>query len=140
MSSFLYAGNFRFSLNGTTYHNNSIVTLEDIGKEGDALLCMTNFTACCRSPYTDENMNMSAIGNWFFPNGSRVPSRSSNGVSVSGTFYRTRGRMVVLLHRRRGGEEGIYHCEIPDSANVTQTIYIGVYTVNSGELQNNCGV
>ena len=131
ISSFLYVG-IRFSLNGTTYRNNSIVTLEDIGVKGAALLCMTNFNACCRSPYTDENM---AIGNWFFPNGTTVLS-----TSASEAFYRTRGKMVVLLHRRRGGEEGIYRCEIPVSTDINQTIFIGLYTANSGELQNNCGV
>ena len=34
---------------------------------------------------------------------------------------------MVHLHRRRGGVEGTYRCEIPDAKNVTQTIYIGVY-------------
>ena len=35
---------------------------------------------------------------------------------------------MVRLNRRRGGEDGIYRCEIPDSMNVNQNIYIGVYT------------
>ena len=52
-------------------------------------------------------------------------------------FYRDRDQSVVRMKRRRGGEEGIYHCKIPDSTNNTQTIYIGVYTANTGELQNN---
>ena len=37
------------------------------------------------------------------------------------------------MHRRRGGENGIYHCEIPDTAGVYQIIYIGVYTAGAGE-------
>ena len=41
--------------------------------------------------------------------------------------------MVVRLNRRRGGEDGIYWCEVPDSVNVMQTIYIGVYTANTGK-------
>ena len=101
------------------------MTLEDIGEEGDALLCMNILTACCRSPGEKE----SAIGNWFFPNGSRVPSGNSNQLD----FHRTRRKMVVLLHRRRGGVNGVYRCEIRDSMNVTWTIYIGVYTAGSGE-------
>ena len=101
------------------------MTLEDIGEEGDALLCMTNLTACCQSP----GEKGSAIGNWFFPNGSRVPSGNSNQLD----FHRTRGQMMVLLHRRRGGVNGVYRCEIRDSMNVTWTIYIGVYTAGSGE-------
>ena len=100
--------------------------LEDIG-EGDAtLLCITTKTACCRPPYT--GVNGSAIGNWFFPNGTRVPSSSSNW-----DFHRNRGQMVVLLHRKRGGVEGIYHCEIPDAVNVTQSLYIGVYSASTGK-------
>ena len=99
------------------------MTLEDIGEDDDALLCITNLTTCCKPPYP-----MSGTGNWFFPNGSRVPSSGKQW-----DFHRTRGQMVVRLNRRRGGEHGIYRCEIPDSANVNQTIYIGVYTAGSGE-------
>ena len=120
------AGDVWFSLRNTTYQNNSIVTLEDIGIGGDALLCVTNLTACCLPPYIGENG--SAMGNWFFPNGSRVPSADAQW-----DFHRTRGQMVVRLNHRRGGEEGIYHCEIPDSVNVKQTIYIGVYSAGTGE-------
>ena len=123
--SFSGAGDVWFSLNGTTYQNNSLVTLEDIGdNDTAALLCMTNLTACCRPP----NTNLS-LGNWLFPNGTRVPSNN-----VSSDFYRDRDQMVVRMKRRRDGEEGIYRCEIPDSVNVTQTIYIGVYNTSTGEV------
>ena len=103
------------------------MTLEDIGVDDTALFCITNLTACCIPSYTGENGT--ALGNWFFPNGTRVPS---NG--IRGDIYRTRGQMVIRLNRRRGGEDGIYCCEIPDSMNVTQTIYIGVYTASSGKV------
>ena len=112
-----------FSLRGTTYCNNSIVALEDIR---DALLCMTSQTACCR-PSDTGGMRI-VLGNWFFPNGTRVPSSGNQW-----DFYRTRGQMVVRLHRRRGRIEGIYRCEIPDTMNVIQTIYIGVYSASTGE-------
>ena len=105
------------------------MTLEDIGKGVDALLCMTNFTACCRSE------NGLSLGSWAFPNGTKVPSEIVNyDTGLEWDFYRDRGHMVVHMHRRRGGEEGIYSCEIPDSTNVTQTIYIGVYTASTGEV------
>ena len=98
--------------------------LEDIGDSNDtALLCVTNQTACCYSPYTG------ALGNWFFPNGTRVP-----GSGAEWDFHRTRGQMVVHMHRRGGGVEGVYHCEIPDGMNVTKIIYIGVYSISTGEL------
>ena len=117
------AGDVWFSLRNVTYQNNSNVTLEDIGEGGDALRCVTNLTACCRPSY-----NRSANGNWFFPNGSRVP-----GSGAQWDFHRTRGQMAVVLHRRRGGVEGIYRCEIPDAMNINQTIYIGVYPADTGE-------
>ena len=72
-----------------------------------------------------------ALGNWFFPNGSRVPSAVINNTWWD--FYRIGGQMVVLMNRRRGGVEGIYHCELPDAMNVTQTLYTGVYTASTGE-------
>ena len=119
---FLDVGHVWFTLNGTMYQNNSLVSLKDIGEGDGALLCMTDLADCCQQPYTN-GIGKNAIGNWFFPNGSRVPS--SNNQSE---FHRTRGQSVVLLQRRRGGVTGIYRCEIPGAMNVIQTIYIGVYS------------
>ena len=98
------------------------MTLEDIGEVNDALLCVTDLTACCRHLYSN------AVGNWFFPNGTRVPSNGSNW-----DFYRTRGQSAIFLYRRRGGATGIYSCEIPDAMNFTQTIFFGVYSAGTGE-------
>ena len=100
--------------------------LEDISEGEDALLCITSLTACCQPPHTGEMGP--TLGNWFFPNGSRVP-----GHGISWDIYRARGQMVVRMNRRRGGVEGIYRCEIPDAMNVTQTICIGVYSASTGE-------
>ena len=112
-----------FSFNGTIYQNNSLVTLEDIGEGDGGLLCITDLTACCRPPYTVQT-----IGNWYFPNGTRVSSSGKNR-----DFHRTRGDMTVLLHRSRGGEDGVYSCVVPDALNVTQSVYIGMYTADTGE-------
>ena len=126
ISSFPGVSDVWFSLNGTIYQNNSNVTLENIGVGDDAaLLCRTEQPVCCQ-PHTGA---MGGVrGNWYFPNGTRVLSSATNW-----DMYRTRDHMVVLLHRRRGGVDGIYHCEIPDAMNVTRTIYIGVYTASTGE-------
>ena len=97
------------------------MTLEDVGEGDDALLCITNQTACCRPPG-------SPVGNWFFPNGTTVFSEGNQS-----NFYSDRGQMVVRMNRRRGGVEGMYRCEIPDSMNVIQTLYIGVYSISTGE-------
>ena len=127
ISSFPGAGDVWFSLRGATYQNNSNITLEDIGEGSDALICMTNQTACCRPPHTDGT-GQKALGNWFFPNGTRVPSSGNNW-----DFHRTRGHMTVRLHRRRGGAEGVYRCLIPDTFGFFQTLYIGVYSASTGE-------
>ena len=120
------AGDVWFSLRGTTYQNNSCVTLEDIGEGDDALLCITYLTG---SDFTGTSLR-----NWFFPNGTRVPGRTTNNTSgEQWDFYRTRGEMVVRLNHRRGGDDGIYRCEIHDSMNVIHTIYIGVYSASTGE-------
>ena len=128
-SFFPISGDVKFSLNGIIYQNNSVVTLEKIGEGDDALLCITDIADCCRRPYTTNN---NAIGNWFFPNGTRVPSAGTQW-----DFYRSRGWRAVHLHKRRGGADGIYRCEIPltqsDAEDVTQTIFIGVYTANTGK-------
>ena len=102
------------------------MALEKISEDGDALLCKTNLTSCCRASDTEDVRF--ALGNWFFPNGTRVPSRD-----VNWDFVRTRSHMAVHVNRRRGGVEGIYRCVIPDALNVTQTIYIGVYSTKTGK-------
>ena len=40
---------------------------------------------------------------------------------------------MVHMNRKRGGVEGIYRCEIPDTLGFTQTTYIGVYSASTGE-------
>ena len=83
------------------------MTLEDIGEGDSALLCITDLTACCHCPYIGEKEpNM---GNWFFLNGTRI---NAPGEDSDWGFYRTRGEIVVLMHRRGGGVDGIYRCDI----------------------------
>ena len=73
-------------------------------------------------------VGQTALGNWYFPNETRVLSSG-----VPRDFHRTRGQMFLRLQRRRGGVNGIYHCKIHDATNVTQIIYIGVYTAETSE-------
>ena len=116
-------------MNGAISPNHGFVLLDNIGESRDALLCLTDQPACCRHPYTGAMGP--AIGNWYFPNGTRVPSSGRQW-----DFHRTRGQMLVSLHRRRGGEDGVYSCEIPDAMNVIQILYIGVYSNTSGECMH----
>ena len=104
------------------------MNLEDIGEDDNALVCITDLTTCCRCPCTGE-MGLD-MGNWFFPNGTSI---NAPGESTDWDFYRTRGEMVVIMHRIGCEEDGIYRCDIPDPMYVTHTIYIGVYSANTGE-------
>ena len=104
------------------------MTLENIGEDDDALLCMTNNAECCAR---DQSPGEVTLGDWYYPNGTGA-SNMGEGLD----FYRNRGQSVVRLHRRRGGVNGIYRCEIPVSVTpsvVNQTIYIGVYTPSTGK-------
>ena len=134
----------RFSLRGTTFQNNSLVTLEDIGEWDDALLCMTDLADCCRG--SDTPSGTPSVGDWFFPNGTAVPNTVIdiiNGINIVWKFYRNRGPRVVRMNRRNGGVDGIYHCEIPVSLGppiAYQKLYIGVYTASTGELYMYTGI
>ena len=126
--SFLSAGDKPvFLFRGTTYQNNSLVTLEDLGGGDDALHCITNDTDCCRHPFIKE-FERSSYGNWFYPNDTRVQSED-----VQWDFYRDRSLSIVHMFRRRGGDIGIYRCQLPYVTNDTAYLYIGVYTETTGE-------
>ena len=110
------------------------MTLEDIGRSVNALLCITDLTACCRPSDTGGPFS---LGNWFFPNGTGVPSSIVDENGTQWEFYRNRGQSVVRMNRRRGGVTGLYRCVIPDALNVTQAIYLGVYKASTGEFTCN---
>ena len=64
--------------------------LEDIDEGDDALLCLTNYTDCCQGYDTGEML--SALGNWYFPNGTKVPYEAVNRISgEKWDFYRDEG-------------------------------------------------
>ena len=49
-------------------------------------------------------------------------------------FARSRGPSAVILNSRSDAMDmiGIYKCEVPDHQNITQVLFIGVYSENSG--------
>ena len=117
-------------LGNVLYLNNSVVTLSDIGEDWEALFCYTNLTTCCRSY---DNFYNGAIGNWWFPNGTRVGSK--NCKLTSNKFSRTRSIRTVILHHEinANGPFGIFTCQILDSDYILQQLYFGIYNETSGE-------
>ncbi len=105
-----------FELNGEVYKNNSFVRISDIGEDDEALLCKTDKVECCG---TIPNR----FGEFYFPDGVRVPIKRDGQ-----QFYRNRGEQQIRLNRRRGimSPTGVYRCEIPDSNNVLQKVFVTV--------------
>ena len=102
----------------------------DVIGEGDdaALLCHTDKPDCCDKP--------NKAGEWYYPNGTIVGIKAES----QDEFYRNRGTQVVRLNHRNESftERGLFQCEIPDSSNMTQTVYvhIGILSFKPGLYGN----
>ena len=106
----------KFILHNQTCLNNSIVAINDIGEEDNALLCVTDKTDCC------GKMDGEKMGEFYYPDNSAVVFSSTI------SLYRTRGTKVVRLNRRNNvlSPIGRYRCEIPDANGNMQDIYIDI--------------
>ena len=116
INSDLYIPGVYFELKGQVLANNSVVIIDTIGENNDALLCMTNKESCCG---TLPNR----LGEFYYPNGDQVPIRK-----LGQGFYRNRGDQLIRLNRRNGimSPTGSYSCEIPDEDGVTQKIFVNL--------------
>ena len=116
-------------MGSTSPANNTVVVITTIGNDltpdgGDPLLCTTQFTACCAT-FPQRH------GEWFYPNGTNIPVQG-----YGWSFYRKRhdsglGGVLgaVLLHRFDAMEPtGIYHCILPGTDGMDQTLHVGLYT------------
>ena len=104
--------------------NNSYIPRGFIGEGmNDSLRCVTNNTDCCNN----------GQGNWY--------DEREMIVGDSGKMYVSRGDQVVYLHRNASGNpSGLWRCDIPDSNNNTQSIYIylGSQTEGIAFSMNDC--
>ena len=83
---------------------------------------ITSFSDCCSRDFTTGQKE---IGWWFFPNGTEIPKVQRN---LRWSFYTSRYERIVFLYRRGGGgASGIHRCDIPVSADVNETFYVGLY-------------
>ena len=107
---------------GMQYPNNSIVNIEEVGEGSHALACQTDKRPCCGTPYR--------IGEWYYPNGSRVPIEGEGAL-----FYRNRSdEGLVLLHRRNretASSTGLFCCVLPDASYVFYTLCIGLLPIGN---------
>ena len=115
-----------------TLANHSYVDLRLVGRPdggGHSLECHTDLTTCCSG---SDGIHR---GDWYFPNGTRLPFPISIGI------YEARESQRVDL--RRNADElfiyGIYHCDIATNAVhddndtvVRDTVYVGLYASDGG--------
>ena len=105
------------TLNGVQYPNNSVINIEAIGRDGEALICQTNKRPCCGTP-------PNRAGEWFYPNSTRVPIEGTG----SAIYRNRRDKGQVMLNRKNDTTDptGLYRCEVPDAQNIKRSLYAGL--------------
>ena len=99
-------------LRGKNYTNNSVISINDVGVEVDALLCITDMECSCHN---------NACGEFYYPNNTKVPGPEV----IGGQFmYRDKKHKMIRLNRKPEiNLSGKYRCEIPDARGVIQKLY-----------------
>ena len=101
--------------------NNSYVLRQNIGEgQDDSLHCVTDNSDGCNATNS----------NWYDP----MEGEVHQGPDGNSDLYVTRGDGVVYLNRRRGGQSGMWRCDIPDSNGIQQSIYIYLGIMRTGIL------
>ena len=100
----------------------------------EALQCHTDNLYCCDGDHTE---NGSVLGEWYYPNGSKVLSVDEiqiNNRDLNGGYFISRSQSVIRLFASRGTtESGHFCCELPDQYGVNQTMCIKLG-------KNHCGI
>ena len=121
----------RFGNDGPALSNHSYLDLTTVGDSddgSDSVQCVTDLGTCCTMTQGTHR------GDWYFPNGNRLPFQSS-----SSSIVEVRGSMQVELRRRNNGvANGIYQCTIKTNAVHDDDgreiiVYVGLYA-SGGEI------
>ena len=108
----------QFEFRGNILTNNSYIFCGNISEgQNDSLHCVTDNSDCCNN----------GQGNWY-----DVTGEVQQGPDGDSSLYVTRGDGVVYLNSRRGGQSGMWRCDIPDSNGIQQSIYIYLGTKKTG--------
>ena len=79
-----------------------------------------------------QTANNLGHGEWYYPNGTQVPSFNRTFLVRSSTipifFKRFTGQIALARRNSLSGYEGLYTCIILDENRVNQTLVVGVYT------------
>ena len=99
------------------------MTINDIGSDDmSAFICNTNSTASNKE-----------LGDWFSPSGDKVGGMNSGQNSVPGLFRkRISGKLQLFRATTCSPPEGIYHCQVINTRETFQKLYVGLYNRTSG--------
>ena len=114
---------------GANIENDGYVAI-DLLDSNEKISCKTNLDLCCNNKTIMSGHG--PVGNWYFPNGSIVMHESDIG-DAPPYFTRNRGKSILRLFikgndtaMRSPPQRGRFHCEVPNSSNITQTYYINI--------------
>ena len=114
-----------FESDGRILTNNSYIYYANISDEDSALKCVTDSDNCCSDSH---------VGNWRDERGRAV----QQGADEATCLYVTGGQGVISLNRKSDcipESSGLWRCDVPDSSEVMQSIYIYISNDNtSGKL------
>ena len=129
-----------FMLNGIIYLPGDSILISDIGPQpfnrrdpGSTLVCVTTNvnTACCRDDDNPSNLNTGgAIGEWYYPNTTEVPSPSENVINFARFGYTHHVRLARVVSDSTP-PPGVYTCQVPLNTNV---IYNASITIQNGKF------
>ena len=118
------------SFMGQTLTNHSYVDLSLVGtSDSNSVQCQTDLDTCCSSTEGSHR------GDWYFPNGNRLP------FTRDGDIFEQRVSQRVDLRRLYSATSpsGIYCCDIPTNAvydntdsSVRDPVYVGLYASGGG--------
>ena len=98
------------SFDDSILDNHSYVNLERVGDSVygvDNVRCHTDLDSCC-------NGSLPHRGDWYFPNGTRLPFGGGNADNI----IESRGEQVIDLRRKSNATSptGIYRCDVSTEA------------------------
>ena len=124
-------------LKGRTNFTDSLIPIHEIGittneithpnideAENNGLQCVTDKPNCCRVG------SRIRIGEWYFPDGTRVPILD-HGSNRATSFFRNRGNNDSTVNLNRVSSDvasptGQFCCRVPDSMDRNQTVCVNI--------------
>ena len=110
-----------------TLADHSYVDISQVGTGDDSVQCHTDLVTCCSGAQGSHR------GDWYFPDGDRLPFPGSGDIVET----RLAQRIDMRRTNNANGPTGIYRCDIETNAvhdnGMRETVYVGLYTSDGGK-------